>query len=126
MTINTKEIAAQINDALQANRDNNPRAKVRLLHPGERDYQAILDAAIAKATPDETLLFLREHADIVANSYPGHAEGDALTLLLDIHTGRIVSLVCGRIPAPKRPHGKGDLLTVRLRSEGQALGRSVL
>lgn len=124
MSIDTQSIAKQINEALAACRARNPRAKVRTLEPGERDYAAHLDRAIAQARPDEDRLVLREVADFVANSYGPGAQGDRLDVVVNLVTGE-VTVSAGRGAAPSAPHGVGTRLAIQLIRAGKVRGRYV-
>lgn len=120
--INAAAINNEINEKIEALHAVTPRAKCRRVYAGDR--AAELDAALAKATDGDEWLVLTADGGAVANSYGSAADGDKLTLRINLITGGF-SIVAQRTYAPKCPHGRGAQQTIRIVKAGQTRGREV-
>ena len=115
-------LAAQLSDTRAAH----PRASARVLY-GD-DLAALVDsirAAADQAAADDREIIARAWGGIVPNGYRGTAECDAAEVRVSLVTGA-ASVNLARKPAPKRAHGRGSWLIVRLLRSGQVDGRIVV
>ena len=100
--------------------------RVRSLCPGDTDsIVRTVRAALKLAQPDDVRVVVRAYGGILPNSYRYPAAGDALELTVDLTRPGGWEMLVSRGHAPKRSHGKGDLVTARLLRADQTMGRGV-
>lgn len=121
-TFNLRAINNEINEKIEALHAVTPRAKCRRVYTGERAGD--IDAALAKVGDGDEWLVLSADGGAVANSYGSAADGDKLTLKINLITGEF-SILAQRTYAPKCPRGRGAQQTIRIVKAGQSRGREV-
>lgn len=109
--------------ALAATRKAAPRARERVLD--ESDLRALVEAlAAAQPEADDVLLRGVVYGGFVPNGYRYRAEADVARVTVDLATG-VTDVRVTRTDAPRRSHGRGSSLLVRLVRAGQTDGRIV-
>jgi hypothetical protein len=128
VTISTRGLTPQVRAALTAHHNAHYRGRVRALDPSDTTtvVRAVREA-LKKAMADDAHLDLALYGGVVANGYPRRypPPGDRLTLTLSLASGER-TLRVWRGYAPRRAHGLGSCLLVRLRRQDQPNGRIVV
>jgi hypothetical protein len=100
--------------------------RVRSLCPGDTDsIVRAVRVALKVARPDDVRVVVRAYGGIVPNSYRHPAAGDTMELAVDLTQPGGWRMSVDRGHAPKRSHGRGDLVTARLLRDAQTMGRMV-
>ena len=126
MTYSTQGLTQFIRRRLTQHDESQPAGRVRSLCPGDTDSLVrAVRVALKVARPDDVRVVVQAYGGILPNSYRYPGAGDTLEISVDLTNPKGWWMSVSRGHAPKRPHGRGDLVTARLLRDGQTMGRMV-